>query len=116
MKILIEAVLALHIIGVAALLGGFLFQLRAMRAGEARILPGMLHGAWTMLVTGLALVGLNEADDQEVNNAKIAVKLAVLLAILALSYVNREEERVATPVIGAVGGLTTVNVFIATLW
>jgi hypothetical protein len=116
MEVLINVVLGLHIVGVAALLGGFLGQMPAMGAGEARITTGMLHGAWTMLVTGLALVGLNEADDQEVNNAKIAVKLAVLLAVLALAYVNRDEEQVGRPVFGAVGALTTANIFIATVW
>jgi hypothetical protein len=116
MDVLISVVLGLHIVGIAALLGGFLGQMKAMGAGEARVNPGMLHGAWTMLVTGLALVGLNQADDHEVDNAKIAVKLTVLLAILALAYVNRDEERVGAPVFGTVGGLTTANVFIATVW
>ncbi|MDT0346173.1 hypothetical protein [Streptomyces litchfieldiae] len=116
MDVLLNIVLALHIIGIAALLGGFLTQLRALGAGEARMLPGMLHGALTMLVTGVALVGLNQADDQEVNNTKIAVKLAVLLAVLVLVYVRRDDERVPTPLFAAVGLLTTANIFIATLW
>ncbi len=116
MDVLIEVVVGLHIIGIAALLGGFLTQTKAMSAGEARVVPAMLHGAWTMLVTGLALVGLNQADDQEVNNTKIGVKLAVLLAILVLAYVNREEERVNSRVFGAIGLLTVANIFIATTW
>jgi hypothetical protein len=116
MDALINVFLAFHIIGIAALLGGFLTQMKLIGAGEARVLPGMMHGAWTMLVTGLALVGLNEADDQEVNNLKIGVKLAVLLAVLVLAYLNRDEERVAAPVFGAIGLLTTLNIFLATLW
>jgi hypothetical protein len=116
MDVLIDVVLGLHIVGIAALLGGFLVQMKAMGAGEARVNPAMLHGGWTMLVTGLALVGLNQADDQEVDNAKIAVKLTVLLVILGLVYVNRDEERVAPPVFGAIGALTTANVFVATVW
>ena len=55
---------ALHIIGIASLLGGFLTQMKAMGAGTARFVPAMLHGALTMLVTGIVLVGLNQADDQ----------------------------------------------------
>ncbi|MEO3755082.1 hypothetical protein [Streptomyces sp. B6B3] len=116
MDVLIEVVVGLHIIGIAALLGGFLTQMKVMGAGEARIVPAMMHGAWTMLVTGLALVGLNQADDQEVNNTKIGVKLAVLLAILVLAYVNRDEDRVNARVFGAIGLLTVANVFIATTW
>lgn len=119
MEALINVLLGLHIIGIASLLGGFLMQMTAIRSADGpgpRIVTGMLHGAWTMLATGLLLVGLNEADDQEVNHVKIGVKLTVLLVILALTYVNRDEERVSTPVFGAVGLLTTANIFIATVW
>ncbi|TVL90099.1 hypothetical protein [Streptomyces sp. SAJ15] len=116
MNVLINVFVGLHIIGIAALLGGFLSQTKAMRAGEARMTPGMLHGALTMLITGVALVGLNQADDQAVNNLKIGIKMALLIVILALVYVKRDEERVPNPVFGLVGLLTTANVFIAVLW
>ncbi|MDT0265238.1 hypothetical protein RM844_02920 [Streptomyces sp. DSM 44915] len=115
MDVLIGLFLALHIVGIAALLGGVLAQMKAIRTGEAVVTPGMLHGAATMLVTGLALVGLNQADDQEVNNTKIAVKLALLVVILVLVYVKRGE-KVPPPVLGTIALLTTVNIFIATLW
>ncbi|WP_338677190.1 hypothetical protein V1460_32605 [Streptomyces sp. SCSIO 30461] len=116
MDVLINVFVALHIIGIAALLGGFLTQMKAMGAGTARFTPAMLHGALTMLVTGVALVGLNEADDQTVNNLKVGIKLAVLVVILGLVYVKRDEERVDKAVFGAVGVLTVANIFIATLW
>ncbi|MFG3346769.1 hypothetical protein ACGF1Z_17085 [Streptomyces sp. NPDC048018] len=116
MDVLIHVFVALHIIGIGALLGGFLTQMKAMGAGTARFTPAMLHGALTMLVTGVALVGLNQADDQTVNNIKIGVKLAVLVVILGLVYVKRDEERIDKGLFGAVGGLTTANIFIATLW
>ncbi|WP_259453332.1 hypothetical protein [Streptomyces ginkgonis] len=116
MDVLIHIFVALHIIGIAALLGGFLTQMKAMGAGEARIVPGMVHGAATMLVTGLVLVGLNQADDNEVNNTKIAVKLVLLLVLSVLAYLNRDEEKVSTSVFATIGALTTANIFIATLW
>ncbi|MEU0161336.1 hypothetical protein ABZ154_21495 [Streptomyces sp. NPDC006261] len=116
MNALIGVFVALHIIGIASLLGGFLTQMKAMGAGTARFVPAMLHGALTMLVTGVALVGLNQADDQTVNNVKIGVKLALLVVILALVYVKRDEEKVEKGAFAAVGGLTAANIFIATLW
>lgn len=116
MDVLINVFVALHIIGIASLLGGFLTQMKAMGAGTARFVPGMLHGALTMLVTGVLLVGLNEADDQAVNNLKIGIKLAILVVILGLVYVKRDEETVGKGPFIAVGALTTANIFIATLW
>ena len=114
--VLIHLFVGLHIIGIAALLGGFLTQMKAMGQGTARFVPAMLHGALTMLVTGVVLVGLNQADDQTVNNIKIGVKLALLIVILGLVYVKRDEERADKGLFGLVGLLTTANIFIAVLW
>ncbi|MEU4109030.1 hypothetical protein ACGFYT_04285 [Streptomyces sp. NPDC048208] len=116
MTVLIHVFVGLHIIGIAALLGGFLTQMKAMGRGTARFVPAMLHGAITMLVTGVVLVGLDEADGHHVNNIKIGIKLALLIVILALVYVKRDEETVDKGMFGLVGALTTVNVFIAVLW
>jgi peptidoglycan/LPS O-acetylase OafA/YrhL len=116
MDVLIHLFVGLHIVGIAALLGGFLTQMKAMGQGTARFVPAMLHGALTMLVTGVVLVGLNEAGDHYVNNIKIGVKLALLIVILALVYVKRDEEKVDKGMFGLVGVLTTANIFIAVLW
>ncbi|MDQ1016913.1 hypothetical protein [Streptomyces afghaniensis] len=116
MDVLIHLFVGLHIIGIAALLGGFLTQMKAMGEGTARYTPAMLHGALTMLVTGVILVGLNQADDQPVNNIKIGVKLALLIVILGLVYVKRDDEKVEKGLFGLVGALTAANVFIAVLW
>ncbi|OCC07469.1 hypothetical protein [Streptomyces sp. PTY087I2] len=116
MDVLINVFVALHIIGIASLLGGFLTQMKTMGSGTARFTPAMLHGALTMLVTGMALVGLNQADDQTVNNVKIGIKLALLVVILALVYVKRDEEKVDKGPFIAVGALTAANIFIATVW
>ncbi|MFC8365014.1 hypothetical protein ACFUIY_34695 [Streptomyces griseorubiginosus] len=116
MDVLIHLFVGLHIIGIASLLGGFLTQMKAMGRGTARFVPAMLHGAVTMLVTGVILVGLNQADDQHVNNIKIGVKLALLIVILGLVYVKRDDEKIDKGLFGLVGALTTANVFIAVLW
>ncbi|MGW0560328.1 hypothetical protein ACWDZ4_06775 [Streptomyces sp. NPDC003016] len=116
MDVLSNVFVGLHIIGIASLLGGFLTQMKAMGAGTARFTPAMLHGALTMLITGVALVGLHQADGQSVNNLKIGIKLAVLVVILGLVYVKRDEEKAEKALFGAVGGLTVANIFIAVLW
>jgi hypothetical protein len=116
MDVLIHLFVGLHIIGIASLLGGFLTQMKAMGQGTARFVPAMLHGALTMLVTGVILVGLNQADDQSVNNVKIGIKLAVLVVILGLVYVKRDDEKVEKGLFGLVGALTVTDIFIAVLW
>ncbi|KAA6214466.1 hypothetical protein CP973_35835 [Streptomyces albofaciens JCM 4342] len=116
MDVVTKVFVGLHIIGIASLLGGFLTQLKPMSAGNARFVPAMLHGALTMLVTGVILVGLNQAQDHSLNNIKLGVKLAVLVVILGLVYVKRDEEKVEKPFFLAVGALTVVNIFIALLW
>jgi len=119
MDTLINVFVGLHIIGIAALLGGFLTQLRAMAgpaAAAPRFVPGMVYGAGTMLVTGLIMVGLLDSQDRHPDMVKIGFKLAILVVILALVYVKREDEKVDPRVFAAVGGLTVVNIFIALLW
>ncbi|KES03821.1 membrane protein [Streptomyces toyocaensis] len=116
MDVLLHIFVGLHIIGIASLLGGFLTQMKAMGAGTARFVPAMLHGALTMLVTGVVLVGLNQAQDYSVDNVKIGVKLALLIVILGLVYVKRDDEKVDKGLFGLVGLLTVTNIFIAVLW
>lgn len=116
-----NSLLVLHFIGLASLLGGFLTQMRAMGAGTAKIVPAMVHGAWTAFATGLLLVGLAEyrvamGADFEVNHIKIGVKTVVVLIILILVMANRKKDTVKAPVFGAVGGLTLINVILAVFW
>ncbi len=116
-----NSLIVLHFIGLASLLGGFLTQMRAMGAGAAKIVPAMVHGAWTAFATGLLLVGLAEyrvamGADFEVNHIKIGVKTVVVLIILILVMANRKKDTVKAPVFGAVGGLTLTNVILAVFW
>src|SRR5690606_30598798 len=116
MEILKNVVLALHIIGVASLLGGVLVQISAIKLGKTRILPAILHGAWTMLVTGVILVGLQYPLGHDVDNVKIGVKLVILAAILVIALMNRKRETLAGWVLPVLGGLTVANIVIATVW
>lgn len=113
----INLFLGLHIVGIAALLGGFLTQLRGMggEVGGPRMVPGMFYGALTMLVTGLVLFWLTETDHRHPDHLKLGIKLAVLAVILGLVYVKRDE-KVDQRLFAAVGLLTTANIFIAVLW
>ena len=116
MEILKNVVLALHIIGVASLLVGALVQMSAIKLGTTRIMPAIIHGAWTMLATGIILVGLQYPLGHEVNNVKITVKLAILVAIVVIALVHKKREALAGWVIPTLATLTVANIVIATVW
>jgi hypothetical protein len=111
-KTLFDISLVLHFIGLAALLGSFLVQMRPPR----RITPGFLHGAVTMLVTGVLMVGLMYSLGWEPDNTKIAVKLGVLVVIAGLALAKRKAETISTGIWAAIGGLTILNIVLAVFW
>lgn len=114
MEVVKGLLLVLHFIGLASIIGGVLVQLRAE---TRRIDAFVLHGAWTQLLTGVALVGVVEAiGDYEVNNVKIAVKLLVLVAILGIAFAFRKRPSAPTWAWAGIGGLTVLNIAIAVLW
>lgn len=118
---IINVFVVLHFIGLASLLGGFLVQMKPLKSSTAKIVPAMVHGAWTMLITGLVLVGLHEwlgsmMEGHEINNMKIGVKLIVVTVIVILAMLNRKKESVKTGLFGAIGGLTLLNVVLAVFW
>lgn len=116
MEILKNVILAFHIIGIASLLGGMLVQMKSMKTGETKIVPAIMHGAWTMLVTGLLLVGLTYAAGGEPNNMKIGVKTVVLIAIFVIAFMNKNKAKLASWVLPSLMLLTIVNIFLATVW
>lgn len=120
-EFILHSLVVLHFIGLAALLGGFLTQMKAMGKGQAVIVPAMVHGAWTMLITGLLLVGVREwmavmEWDDALNHMKIGVKSLVVAVILILVIHYKKKQTVSTKVFGAIGLLTVLNVVLAVFW
>lgn len=117
MDFLHSAALFLHILGAAALVGGWLTTFR-----RPTVSAWQHAGAWVQLVTGVLLVGLLEMDDSAgpVNHVKIAVKLVILIGILVAAILGRRRVRrdqpVSTGIAHAVGGLTLVNIALAVFW
>ena len=92
-EFILHSLLVLHFIGLASLLGGFLTQMKAMGKNLATIVPAMVHGAWTMLITGVLMVGVREwmavmGWDDPLNHMKIGVKSLVITLILVLVLGN----------------------------
>lgn len=102
--------LFLHLIGFAALFGGAFTQVK----GPKRIVnPAMWHGALTMVVTGLLLVGVREMGDMGVNHIKIGVKAVVMVAAFVLVLLNRKKSDLSAGTFFSIFALTALNAAIA---
>lgn len=113
MDFLRDLLLFLHLIGLASLFGGLFVQIKA----RPRVVnSAMLHGILTQLITGLLLVGVLEAGDHEVDNAKIGIKLVVAVVIGVLVWMNRKKARLPDGLYAALLVLTTLNIAVAVFW
>lgn len=116
MDILYNVFVFLHMLGMAGVLAGWLMQ---VMTGGAKSPKVILHSALLQLLTGLAMVafletGLADPGEGGVNNAKIAVKLVVVLAVLVVGIMNvrKPSTRLAT----VAGVLAVLNVGVAVFW
>lgn len=115
MSFVFELIVVIHLIGMACIVGSYLTVVR-----QPRMVPLMLHGAATQVITGLIMVGMLEAkvvdEDEEINHAKIGAKLLVALIVLVLAWINRKRDDEPNTAVHAIGGLAILNVMVAALW
>jgi hypothetical protein len=114
MEILEHLFVLAHLLGMAAIIGSAVFVARGA------VTPALVWGARAQLVTGIILVGLAQANDDDVDNTKIGVKLLVAIAVVACAEIAAAKERKgggARPqLVNAAGALALLNVAIAVLW
>jgi hypothetical protein len=108
-----KALLFVHLVGMAALLGGGLVQ---VRAASRRVSQAMVDGALTQVVSGLLLVGVLEGQDEDIDRAKIGVKFAVGLVVAVLVWINRRKPSIPTGLFAGIVALTLCNVAVAAFW
>ena len=113
METLRLVLLFVHILGFAALLGGLIVQLGP---GDKKVNAAMRDGAGTAFLAGLALVGVLEAGDGDVDHAKIAAKATVGLVILVLVMANVRKTKLPEGLFYGILALTVLNVGIAVVW
>lgn len=125
LDVLRSFMLVAHFVGLAAVIGPFILQLRWKGQYGFAVVLG---GAITQLVTGLVLVGLAEMRaaqlDFEVDHVKVAVKLVigVLVFVAALiGYLKQRKTeggggRELMPFFHTAGGLALVNTALAVFW
>ncbi len=113
MTVLRIALLVLHILGLAAIVGPFFEQLKA---STKRITTLMVWGARAQIVTGLALVGVAFATDHQPDHRKLAVKLVLALLIAAVAEMTRKRQGNVDWAYWTVGAATIANVIVAVAW
>ena len=77
MTFLTAILVFLHILGAAAIFGGWLANFKTPTVNIWQ-----WYGAISQLVTGLLLVGMAEMGDGDVNHVKIGVKVLLAIGIL----------------------------------
>jgi hypothetical protein len=115
MEIFIGIVVVLHFLGMASIAAGWL----ANYLGAARGLDVLVWGARVQLVLGLILVGLVQANKEDLSWAKIGTKLVVALAVVGFAEAANARARKgqALPALtNASFGLMLLNVCVAVLW
>jgi hypothetical protein len=105
-----------HLLGMAAIVGGWFAVLKA-----PRVLQPMLWGARFQVLTGILLWGVLEsgaADDAgDPDRVKLTIKLIIGIAVAGLAESNvKKGDQVNPRLVHLIGALAIVNVLIAVLW
>jgi hypothetical protein len=102
--------LVVHILGFSALIVGLLVK---PGPDPNKVNPAMRDGVGTAFLAGLALVGELEAGDDDVNHAKVALKLGVGLVLLALVMANVRKPSIPQGLFYWMLALSVLNVCVA---
>ena|SRR3990170_417077 len=113
MEIVTDLLVFIHMLGMGALFGGALVQ---VKAAERVVNNAMLHGVLTQVVSGLLIVGILESGPDPVNHTKIGVKFALAVIIAVLAVVNRKKPVIPNGLYFGLIGLTVVTIGVAVFW
>ncbi len=113
MELLENALVFVHFVGWAALLGGMVVQ---MREPTKTVNAAMRDGIGLAFLAGLFLVGILESGDEAVNQGKVAVKFGVGLVVLVLVMANMRKERIPDGLFWGLMALTLANMGVAIFW
>ncbi|GAA1880678.1 hypothetical protein GCM10009715_28890 [Paeniglutamicibacter psychrophenolicus] len=115
MTFLTAILVFLHVLGAAAIFGGWLANFKTPTVNIWQ-----WYGAIAQLVTGLLLVGVLEMRDLEVNNIKIGVKLLLAIGVFVAALLGRKKIKngleVPTGLAHGTGGTALIAIAVATLW
>jgi len=113
MEIASQVLVLVHLIGFAALFGGYLVQLRAV---EPEINAAMLYGSWVVCASGIALVVLVLRGPGLTDYAELVIKSLLTVLIVVLVAKNRKYARIPRGLGALIGVLTLLAAAVAVLW
>lgn len=117
MKAVYDLALIAHLLGMAALVGGWLAALARPRVSSL-----MLWGARAQVISGIILVGMAEGvSSLEImpDHNKVGLKLLVAIAVTAFAEISAAREKRGEGeawLVNAAGYLAVLNVVIAAAW
>lgn len=105
---------ALHLISIAALIGGWFAHFK-----NPTVTKSQWIGALGMILTGLLLFGMAEMAGDP-NRIKLTIKLLIGLLVVIPAWIGTRKankgETVSTGLAHAVGGMSLINLLVAVLW
>ncbi|MGL4175263.1 MAG: hypothetical protein ACRCSN_04225 [Dermatophilaceae bacterium] len=114
MELVQNLVVLAHLLGMAAIVGSAVFVARD------RVTPALVWGSRMQVLTGIVLVGLAEALDDDVDHVKVGVKLVVGIAVAGCAEVaagrSRRGAGSVVPLVRAAAGLALLATAVAVLW
>lgn len=115
MDFVISSFVVLHLLGLAAILGGWF----ADRQGAPAGLKLLVWGARAQLLTGLILVGLHEGAGDDLNYAKITTKLVIAIVVVGIAEFAAIRGRRGgsyAQLASAAAAVTLINILVAVFW
>jgi hypothetical protein len=109
-KIIINALLVLHFLGIASLMAGFLTGMKQIKTG-IKINAGVFHGSYLMLISGLAMAAM--IDPSKMNVVVVIIKAIVLTVIFFIAYTYNKKENTPVWVVPTIFLLTLANIIFA---
>ncbi|RXZ72720.1 hypothetical protein [Agromyces albus] len=115
--------LVTHFVGLGAIVGAYILQM-PWRAGFD--FSPVLVGSIVQLVTGIALIAVNEIGGNDIDTGKAITKLSITLVVLAAAITGLVRSRVLKrsgrtdaalrPVLWGAGVAAIANIVVAVFW
>jgi ABC-type uncharacterized transport system permease subunit len=116
MKLVLDIFLVLHLLAFGVIFGGVIAETKNFKTG-AKVNPGILHGSWLALLTGLVMAGLIPvvSPDEHLNGIALSIKGLAITGIFFIGYTYQKKDSTPKWVVPTIGALSVLAVATAVL-